>query len=188
MIGNDRKYEFSAESRLRPVSFNYYAETRCRGEYMISLGLRNFFFVWAWLRSRLDSWECKSVEARQEDCEAKIIAWIGWFWGWLKRMEWIRWGWKALLHVGLRASRRTKHGAPLWYFDRTTLYVLWQCSLMQFWKEQLFFILTDENCESNEETEDSHAGHLRWTAATAGSTFSYPWFDVPCSTVECNIW
>ena len=63
---------------LRHVSFNYYAETSVKVN-MIYLGLRNFFFVWAWLRSRLDSWECKSVEARQEDCEAKIIAWIGWF-------------------------------------------------------------------------------------------------------------
>lgn len=28
----------------------------------------------------------------------------------------------------------------MWYLDRATLYVLWQCSMMQCWKEQLFFI------------------------------------------------
>ena len=43
MIGNDRKYEFSAESRLRPVSFNYYAETRCKGEYDLA-GFKKFLF------------------------------------------------------------------------------------------------------------------------------------------------
>jgi len=37
----------------------------------------------------------------------------------------------------LQISNQKWRRMPLWYLDPTTLYVLWQCSMMECWKEHV---------------------------------------------------